>query len=257
MAIAVRTDTFVAPTLTQQTIYNAIKIAAGNVSLAIYDEYTSGTDKIIVYSVTLDNTKTFGISYLRIRLTLGLILNQQIYSTWNATTHVGTNGSTEITYVTLVNNIQINFVALDGQNEYKLIALTQGTTTIVLGFVAPINKPLWWDLNAWNYVFIVTGSTFATFRTTALNPYANAEHDTTLNTARMGVANPQTNRRDLLPGVIFYTQNNQGISGRSSDDLVMFAGSGTTRYDVVQVPGDTKQYLILSPQSGGLAVRFA
>lgn len=41
----------------------------------------------------------------------------------------------------------------------------------------------------------------------------------------------------------------------SSDNLVMLAASGTTRYDTIQIPGDTKQYLLLNPASGGLAVR--
>ena len=258
MAIATRTDTFLAPTITQQTLYDAIKAAFINAGFsAPYDEYVSGTDKIVVYAIALDAAKTYGTSYLRIRLTNTFIVGQQLYSTWNFATHAGTNGSSEVTYTAFTTNAQINFTALNGSNEYRLSLLSQGTNFINLGFVAPINKPAWWDLNAWNYCFLFANNTFALFRSTLLNPYANSDHDSFLNTSRLSTANNQTNRRDLLPGIIFLTQTNQGISGRSSDDLVMLAGAGTTRYDVVQIPNDTKQYLVLNPAAGGLAARVA
>lgn len=256
MAIAVRTDSFVAPTWTQTSLLDGIKAAFTNAGFtATFDEYTSGTDRIVVYAIVLDAAKTYGTSYLRIRLTTGFIIGQQLYSTWTIATHTGLNPSSEITYTALTATTQVNFTALNGASEYRLIMLTQGTNAIALGFVAPTNKPAWWDLNAWNYCFVATANTFATFRSTNLNPYSNTENDSSLNQTRMGIANSQTNRRDLLPGVIFYSQTNQGISGRTSDDLVMLAGSGTTRYDTIQIPGDTKQYLLLNPASGGLAVR--
>lgn len=257
MAIASRIDTFLAPALTQQSLYDAIKASLANAGFAIFDEFVSGTDKVVVYAITLDASKTYGTSYLRVRLTNTFIVAQQLYSTWVVATHTGTNGSSEITYTAFINSTQVNFTALNGGIEYKFSLISQGTTVIILGFVAPANKPLWWDLNAWNYCFLPTNNTFSLFRTTLLNPYANSEHDSYLNSSRLSTANPQTNRRDLLPGVVFFTQNNQGISGRSSDDWVSLAAAGTTRYDTVQIPNDTKQYLVLNPAAGGLAVRTA
>lgn len=259
MVVATRIDSFVAPTITQQTLYDGIKQAFSNAGYAAtpFDEYTSGTDRIVVYAIALDAAKTYGITYLRIRLTTGFIIGQQLYSTWAIATHTGTNSSTELTYTALTTSTQANFTALNGGAEFKLVMLSQGTITIALGFVSPANRPAWWDLNAWNYCYVPTTNTFAVFRSTALNPYSNAENDSSLNVARMAIANIQTNRRDLLPGVIFYSQSNQGISGRTSDDLVMLAGSGSTRYDSIQIPSDTKQYLLLNPASGGLAVRIA
>ncbi|MGL5925487.1 hypothetical protein [Chroococcidiopsis sp.] len=258
MAIASRIDSFVAPTLTQQSVYDGIKQAFSNAGFTVvHDEFTSGADKVVVYVCALDTAKAYGVTYLRIRLTTGFVIGQQLYSTWSIATHTGTNPSTEITYTALIANTQINFTALNGAAEFKLIMLTQGVNAIALGFVAPANKPAWWDLNAWNYCFIATSNTFAAFRSTNLNPYSNSDNDSSLNVSRMATANVQTNRRDLLPGIIFYTQTNQGISGRTSDDLVMIAGSGTTRYDTIQIPGDTKQYLLLNPTSGGLAVRIS
>lgn len=256
MAIASRIDTFITPTITQQILYDGIKAAFANTGFtALFDEFVTGTDRIAVYAIVLDNTKTYGTTYLRVRVTTTFIVGQQLFSTWNAATDTGTNSSAEITYAALVANVQVNFTALNGATEFKLVMLTQGATAIALGFISPFNRPSWWDLNAWNYCYLATTNTFAVFRSTALNPYTNAENDTSLNVVRMGTANAQSNRRDLLPGIIFYSQSNQGISGRTSDDLVMVAASGTTRYDTIQIPGDTKQYLLLNPSSGGLAVR--
>lgn len=258
MAIATRIDSFVAPTLTQATLFDGIKAAFNNAGAnAPFDDYTSGTDRIVVYAIALDASKTYGTTYLRIRLTTGFVIGQQLYSTWNTSTKTGLNPSAEITYTALIVTTQVNFTALNGAAEFKLVMLTQGAIAIALGFVSPANRPAWWDLNAWNYCFLATAATFAVFRSTNLNPYSSSDNDSSLNIARMGTANVQTNRRDLLPGVIFYSQTNQGISGRTSDDLVMIAGSGTTRYDTIQIPGDTKQYLLLNPASGGLAVRIA
>lgn len=258
MAIAIRTDSFLTPTFTQQGLYDAIKVAFVNTGFAtIFDEFLSGTDRVVVYAIILDATKTYGTTYLRVKVTTTFIIGQQLFATWNAATDTGTGATTEITYTALPNTSPITFIALNGSNEYRLAILQQGSTIIVLGFISPANKPAWWDLVAWNYCFLFTTNVFFIMRSTTFNPYANTEHDSTLNTGRMGFANSQTNRRDLLPGIVFFTQSNQGISGRSSDDLVMISASGSSRFDTIQIPGDTRQYLLLNPASGGLAVRVA
>lgn len=258
MAIAIRTDTFLAPPFTHQSLYDAVKAAFLNSGFtAIFDEFISGTDKIVVYAIVLDNTKTFGTTYLRLRVTSTFVIGQQLFGTWNPATDTGTGATTEVTYTALVNTVQVNFVNLNGSSEYKLVAMQQAANVIVLGFISPANKPIWWDLNAWNYCFIFTTNVYFVVRSTTFNPFTNTEYDSTLNNVRMANSNVQTNRRDLLPGVVFFTQTSQGIIGRSSDDLVMISASGTARYDTIQIPGDTKQYLLLNPASGGLAVRTA
>ncbi|MBE9191398.1 hypothetical protein IQ230_13790 [Gloeocapsopsis crepidinum LEGE 06123] len=258
MAIAIRTDSFVAPSITQLSLFNAIKQAFQNAGFVTpFDDYTSGTDRIVVYAITLDPSKTYGTTYLRIRLTSSLVIGQQILATWNTSNKTGTDASSEVTYSAIATNNQVDFVALNATPELNIVMLTQGSTAIALGSISPENKPSWWNLEAWNYCFIPIGNTFATCRSTTNNPYGNSSHDTSLNISRMGSANNQTNRRDMLPGIILYTQSNRGISGRTSDDLVMVAASGTTRYDTLQIPGDSKQYLIIDPSVGGLAVRIS
>lgn len=259
MAIATRNDSFVAPTITQQLLYDAIKQAMINAGYSSpFDEYTSGTDKIVVYAIVLDSTKTFGTTYLRVRVTTAFAVGQQLYSTWNATTHTGTNASTEYVATAFSSSAQINFTALNGGIEYKLALLYQGSLFYPLGYLSPANRPSWWDLNTWNYCLHPGTATFSSFRSPSSTPYANnALYDSSLNIARMGSANLQTNRRDILPGILIYSQSNQGIGGRTSDDLIMVAGTGSTRFDTLQAPGDAKQYLILVPDAGGLAIRVA
>lgn len=259
MAIATRTDSFLAPTITQQLLYDAVKQSLTNAGyVPPFDEYTSGTDRIAVYAIVLDNTKIYGTTYLRVRVTTTFVVAQQLYSTWNTSTRTGINPSTEHLSTAFLATTQINFVALNGGSEYKFSLIQQGALFYSLGYFAPVNRPAWWNLDAWNYCFHPMDATFQSFRGTGVTPYTtnNSTYDTSLNNGRMATANQQTNRRDIVPGLLFYNQANQGVSGRSSDDLVMTAASGATRYDTFQAPSDTKQYLLLNPASGGLAVRI-
>lgn len=256
MSIAIKMDSFIAAPLNQQQLVTGLKKAFENAGYGVpFDEFPSGTNIILVFKVVLDSSRVYGTSYLRLRVSDSPSVSQQIYSTWNALAHAGANPSSEMFYVTLEISTQINFVALNSGSECKLVMLQQGSTVIALGCITPVNKPNWWDLNRWNYCFVPVTNTFNTLRACSLNPYNNSEHDASLNLNRMSLANTITNRRDILPGIIVYTQSNTGIAGRTSDDLVSVAANGTNRFDVLQIPGDNKEYLILHPNNGGLAVR--
>lgn len=256
MVIATRTDSALSGTITQTSLTDALIVAFTNAGFsAPFDNYTSATDRILVYQLTLDATKTYGSIFLRIRVTTALVVFQQLFATWNTSTKAGTSGSVEVSYVTLSTTNPINFVSLNGGNEFRLVLLTQTVLFMPLGLVAPANRPAWWDLTNWAYGFIFINTAMNTLRTSALNPYANADFDTFLNNTRMGGANPATNRRDLLTGIVLLTQSNNGAGCRSSDDLAMVAGSGAARYDTQNIFGTTQQYLVINPISGGLAVR--
>lgn len=263
MPVATRTDSFVAATITQQNLYDGIKQAFVNAGYsAPFDEFTSGTDKIAIYKVDVDTSKTYGSAYLRIRVNTSLGIGSQIFSNWTVSTHAGLNGSSEIGFNNLPINIQVNFVSLNANPEYKMVLLYQAGNYYPLGYISPINRPLWWDLNNYPYVFIPHNTNFGNWRMCNLHPYFISgtnyqDCDTTLNNGRMGNANSITNRRDVLSSVIIYTQGNQGIAGKTSDDMVMVAANGATRFDTIQIPGDTKEYLLINPASGGLAVRVA
>ena len=97
MVVATKTEASLAATITQTSFANALKTAFTSAGYsAVFDDYTSSTDRILVYAHVVDNSKVYGTSYLRIRITSALLIYQQIYSTWNATAHTGTGSSTEV-----------------------------------------------------------------------------------------------------------------------------------------------------------------
>ncbi|BAY89656.1 MULTISPECIES: hypothetical protein [unclassified Tolypothrix] len=258
MAIATRTDSSLSATVTQTTLVNALKTAFTNAGYSSpISDYTSGTDRILVYQWDVDNTKVQGINYLRVRISNTLIIYQQLYTTWNTGTNTGTNSSSEVTYTTLAATNTIGFVSLNGSTEYKLVLITQGTTFIPLGLLVPANKPDWWDLNNWSYGFIFLTSTMQTLRTSNANPYSNTDFDYLTNTTRIANVNGQTNRRDIFSGLVLLSQSNQGSAGRTSDDVGQYCGNGSARYDTAPVFGTSQQYLVVVNAASGIIIRTA
>jgi hypothetical protein len=127
-----------------------------------------------------------------------------------------------------------------------------------LGLIAPITRRGSWSLNSWSWAFIFTSSAMSVVRGTTLNQYASADYDIALGgNSRLGIANPSDNERDVLSNVILLSQSNQGFAGKSSDDLSVVSANNSTRFDTIPITGTSQQYLIVSPGSGGFAVRIA
>lgn len=256
MAIFTRIDTSVAPSVSQLNVYDGIKVAFANAGYsAPIDDYISGTDRILVYQITIDATKVYGSAFLKIRVSSTRVIGQQILTNWNVSTHAGLNANTESVYTALTSTNQVNFTALNGGVECKIVIVQQGAVAIFLGYISPENRPSWWNLDSFVYIFHPSSSALSTWKGVNFTPVGDVDLACSLGVAFMADANSQTNRRDILPGIIFYSRGNQGIVGKSSDDLAMVAASGTTRFDTLQIPNDTKEYLLIAPFSGGLAVR--
>jgi hypothetical protein len=258
MAIALRTQTTLASGITQTTVVSALLTAFTNAGYNTpVDNYTSGTDRILVYSFVVDSTKTFGTVYYRVRITSALSVFVQLYTAWNTTTKVGANASGEFNPITLTTTSTISFDALNGSSEYKFVVITQSTTSIILGVIAPANKPTWFDLNTFPYGFMFSNSSINTLIGCGLNPYSNVSYSTSLNNSLLALANTQTNARDILTGVMLFSASTRGIGGRTSDDVVSASASGTSKFDVLAVPGSSNQYLVINNVSGGIAFRIA
>ncbi|MCC5626857.1 hypothetical protein LC613_01080 [Nostoc sphaeroides CHAB 2801] len=260
MAIAIRTNTTLTPTITQATLINAIKAAMANAGFpSLYSEFTAGTDICLIYEWIVDSTKNFGKVYIRIRITTGLLIAQQIFSAWNTGTNTGTNGSTEASYGSLSASSTINFVALNGADEYRLVALAQGSTLMPIGVLMPAFRQEFWDLNSWTYGFIFTSSAMTILRgvIAANNPYANSDFDLLLvGNSRLTNVNNQTNQPDLARGLLMLTQSNQGIAAATSEDFAVGAFLGQTRFTDAIPPGTTQTYVILQNLAGGVAIKY-
>lgn len=252
-----RTITNLAATITQAALFSAIQTAFTNVGFnAPIDNYTASGDLILVYSVSA-GTGTYANTFLRVRITTGLVIAQQIFSAWNTSTKAGTNGSTEVVYTALVTNTNIVFNAFTS-SECRLIFVTQGSVMLPLGLIVPVTKRNSWSLNSWTWGLIPTSATMTTWRTTALNPFSNADIDLALITStRLATANSIDNERDVITNWLFLTQSNQGFVGRTNDDFAVGSFSGSSRYDTINISGTSQQYLVVLPGSGGLALRIA
>lgn len=258
MAIATRATANLAPTITQQSLYNALKtafVAAGFGNP--YDEYTNPDGSLrCAWQIVLDPAKTYGTMYVRFRVGSDLIVGFFSTSTWDKVAHTGNSPSSEITSTAFATGVNISIESLSGGNEFKCVTLSQGTVFLPLCFLSPTNKPTWWDMANYPYGFIATINTFATFGSTALNPYANALNNSSLNNTRLSGVNPITSKRDIELGVMLYNQSNNGIAGKTSDDIVSLAATGAARFDIIRVAGTpNKEYLVMVNAAGGLGVR--
>ncbi len=258
MAVAARTITTLSAPFTQAQLSSALQTAFTNAGFAsLYDSFTSGTDLILVYEFVVDASKAFGKTYLRVRISTTLIIYQQVFSTWNATTHIGTNGSTEVSYSTLVSSTNITFNSLNGSDEYRLVFITQSSLFLPLGLLCPATLRSSWNLNTWCWGFIFTANTMLVLRSPSLTQYTSNDNDIALaGSARLGTANTQDGERDMLTGLLLLNQSNSGFAGKTSDDIAIVAASGSTRYDIILKNGTSQQYLLVNPGNGGIAIRI-
>lgn len=253
------------PTITQLNLAEAIKTAMTAAGFgSIWDEYTGGTDRFLIYQLIFDTSKVYGTVFLVIKITSALAITQRLYTSWNKTTRVGDNAGTETSTSSaiLANNAQVDFVGFAKSPEFRLIALYQGTVSIFLGYVRPENKPSWWDENNFPYVFVpLSNSNFVTWYCTALSPYSSGigtkdRLQAHINIGQFAAPNPITNRRDILSNILFYAFSNEGIAGRSSSDLAMISSTNLARRDIIQVSVGVEEYYLLNNVVGGLGVRI-
>jgi hypothetical protein len=255
MAIANRTDTILSAGFTQTQLIAAIKTAFANAGkTTTYDEYTSGTNQILVYEFTYDASKTYGKCYLWIQVTNAFVCSQQLFLAWNTTTKAGSNGSSAVTFTAFLNTAQVRLIALDGGTEYTFVHLSQGTNYAPVGVLFPANKRDDWDVNAYGYGFIANVSTCATWRSISINPYGNTLYDALpIGNSRLANAGSVFNQRDLLAGLILLTQSNQGYACKTSDDIGAACATGSIFLDTIT--DGTKQYIIFGAGAGIFAVR--
>lgn len=266
---AVRTDSSLVlatgvTAITQTALANAIKNAF---SLAGYgsspfDEYSSGTDRYLIYQLIFDQAKTYGTVYLQIKITSNLGLSQRLYSNWDAVAHTGQNSSTETASVAVNSVAQIDFMGLTKSPEMRLVMVYQGATAICLGYLRPEFKPSWWNENVYPYCMIPnTLGLFATWYIPSLTPFTGSlttsgRIQASFTQAQMVSPNPISARRDVIPGVLFFPWSNEGVAGRSSTDLAIVASGNLLRQDVIQVTPGQEEYVLLGGGTGQPAVRL-
>lgn len=258
MAVATRTISSLSATFTQTQLSTALQAAFASAGFSsVFDSYSVGTDLFLVYAFVSDVSKTYGTTYLRLRISNTFIISQQIYATWSVSSRPGSGNSVEVSYSALLNTSNVMFVSLNGTTESRLVMITQGTTFIPLGLIVPATMRASWNLNSHTNGYMFTTNTMVTLRSSALNQFTSNDNDIALvGTTRLGTANTTDNERDLLTGLVLLNQGNTGFAGKTSDDIGIGSFNGSTRYDIITKSGTSQQYLVLLPGSGGVAIRI-
>lgn len=279
MTTAIRTDSVIQPPISHQSLIDGLQTAFGNAGFPLpvdafgYQANNSSDDGGIfdpgnqtsfsaeqaynlVYPCILDETKARGITYNKIKVSAYLEIQHCLCSTWDTENHLSHNcGALRYSFTPSANN-PVKFISLNGQEEYKIVIIWQGSNYFPLGYVAPLYKAAWWDLDLWNYAFILDNNSFLSAGSCSVNPYENETFSTSLGNYFLAQPNQVTNERDVIPGIYFYSQTCQGTAGRTSDDWVSVAASGTNKFDVIETESNGGRYLLLSPNHGGLAIKF-
>lgn len=263
---ATQTITTVTQVHTQVSLVTLIKngFTAAGFSAPIVDT-TVGTDRIIVYQVVNDAAKTYGTAFLRIRITSALGISQTLSTGYNTTTNVPVNPGTESFVTTILSNITIEVRTYVKANEFRFVILSQGTNYAVFGYLRPEEKHPCFDENVAPYIFqsasaFTTGSYFNNWQCTGLSPYIfNSSPVILFNThmtfANLAIANPVTNQRDSIAGMILYAGSGQGVAAKTSNEIIMVSAQGLSRFDLIQVTPGIEEYVLLFPGASSMALR--
>lgn len=251
------TNSNLLPTITQANLTTAIKnaLAAANFP-TLFDEIV-GSPNILIYEITLNGSATFGKAYLEIEISATRVVRQRLHTNWDPIANTGVNSGAYGPSITFNDGTEITFRGFERSSEARILGIRQSSTIQFLGYIYPTNKPTWWNENSSLYAFIPAKNTFLTLNGAAAgnSPYGNGVYTTSLGRAQMASSNPVTSKRDVVTGILLYSNANQGAAGRTSDNLVMVAGSGLGIYDLIQVTAGVEEYTILTPAAGGLALR--
>ncbi|UYD38984.1 hypothetical protein [Tolypothrix sp. PCC 7601] len=267
-----------------QTTYNAPQDTAGFISAivtacqnagmgSVFDSYNNGSgDPVRVFKIDSPNAGGKSFYFNVWVLTTGTAIRgvqTQIYETWNATTHTGTNASSAYSAssssdsYSYTNNQPINLYAIN-HPEFRGVTIQQsGSTTHTIGFLKPFNIPSWWAEISFPYGFMhVSGASLYNFYPlgTGANALATGSACNILYSSAMSFVNPYNNKRDIYNGLLLLPDssngNRAGIIGKTSNDLCLVCASGLSLFDVVQVtPGSEEYTLITAGGTPGIAIR--
>jgi len=250
------TNSNLLPTITQANLTTAIKNAMAAAGFPVlFDEVSNPTRSKVIYEIPLNSNATFGKAYLEIEINYVLNVRQRLHLDWDRVNNAGWGSGPWGPQVEFNFNTEIAFRGFEKSDECRIVGVQQSSTTHFLGYLRPINKPIWWNENNYLYCFIPGSNNFITWNGAATSPYGNATYTSNLGRAQMATANPITSKRDVVTGILLYSNSNQGACGRTSDDLVMVSGSGLGFYDIIQVIPGQEEYTVLVPAAGGLALR--
>lgn len=228
----------------------------------VTDTFITGTDRGLAFQLmySANDYDKFGIET---RATANLDINQRMFFEWN---EPGNTPTTEANCSRTCDNVRFSALSSIAAVEInhpqaKLLLLSQGTLSQILGFFRP-ERPTWWDM--WPYAFIPWNQTLIQVSScsAARSPfnlrldYGGTDYALGLHSTRLENMNPRSLRREYYQRIPIYSPsgNNCGSCGSLNEEFVMFAGNGVNRGDRPVIGGN--QYYCIKGGISAIGVRI-
>jgi len=259
-----RTNNSISAPITGTNLLSGLRTAMQNAGFgARIDDYTSGNETRDVYEVQF-STSTYGTAYFETRVnTTTLVISCALYWSFNTTTNTGSASPTVSSNNMTINTTSgVNFVALDGGAQFKMVLIIQGATVGALSLLRPsLARPAFWTDADYPYFFMgknITGtSQFTAWESTggaSLHPYSSVA----VGLRPINLQGTLPNGQRQVVGCVQMqstTGTNQGFIGQFNGDIVQVAGTNAIILDPITVLPGVEEYTILHVANGGLAVR--
>jgi hypothetical protein len=261
--VVTRTDTSQSPTITATNFENSLHTAMLNAGFTLWHTYTASGQNRRIYREVL-NSSTYGTAFYEIRInTTTRELSVTGYVAFNTTTNTGTGAITSFNNFTPTTGDAINYIALNGGSEFRVVLIRQASTLAVVGQLRPsLNKPSWWNENNYPYVWYMMSLTsnqwnnLTTAGGTALSPWSSATAVLVSRSIRGTVPGGQREISNAVELGAISSASPGGTCGVFSNDIAQSSTEGLVLgVDMMVVTAGTEEYLVIQAASGGLVVR--
>jgi len=256
--VMTRTDTSQSPTITATNFENSLHTAMLNAGFTLWHTYTASGENRRIYR-EIFNSSTYGTAFYEIRInTTSRQLSIAAYVAFNTTTNTGTGTITSINSFTPTTGNQIDYVALNGGSEFRVVLIRQAGTLAIVGQLRPsLNKPSWWDENNYSYVWYIRNLTTNQWSVVTTGaPWSSATAVLVSRTIRGTVPGGQREIANAVELASVSTASPGGTCGVFSNDIAQSSTEGLVPgVDMLVVTAGTEEYLVLEAASGGLVVR--
>jgi len=261
--VMTRTDSSLSPTITATNFENSLHTAMLDAGFTLWYSYTASGQNRRIYREVF-NSSTYGTAFYEIRInTTTRDFSVAAYVSFNTTTNTGTGAITGTTFTPTTGDA-INYTALNGGSEFRLVLIRQAGTLAVVGQIRPsLNKPSWWNEDNYPYVWYImylTSNQWNNLQTVggaSLSPWNYNTSSVIVPRAIRGTV--PGGQREISNAVELGSTASfppAGTCGVFSNDIAQSSTEGLVPgVDVLVVTPGTEEYLVIQAASGGLVVR--
>lgn len=262
MAIATKLTGVFTPSSDPLDVGNINQLSAAFLAAGytLFDSYTTGAGASTVHRRVFrwihTPVKTFGTFYLEVTTGVAgslLTYTQQLFSSWNAITHIGASAGSLISS-SINTSLVLGWSSYNHPTEAKIILFRHNGIfqSRTMGLLKPSVVPANWDENQTAHVFNTANSTMTVLRHAgALAPNTASASDFSPMAAVMSNIGVVDQRRTVFEGIQFWN-NSAGQAGGTFTDLAF--SQGNTRYIAEDETSDG--FTIILPDSSlSVAIR--